>query len=413
MAHDSQVMADRPLDAIQEQQVLRAALLESVSQLADDAQRFTPDWQGQWADPAIEQEVTTLSVALLEALEGLLREFGRAEEPSQARVAQLLGALLGTPDQPGPLNRLQQVFSRDSEGQSLNDQRRRSEVDALVIQLEGLRAQWQEYLSVATAGELERPRHPTQPLEFQEPPLSEAPVAAPLPDSARRSAAGAAPSFRLPAREHPQPAGPFIVDHLLPPQPAAGGELRQGAGSTLRVMLVLMGVLLLVVGVAYAVVTLLPDAASQSSRRPGVGPSPSAPPATLAPEPTNTPLPTATPSATATPTTSPSATSAPGAGQLSVNPTVLLVPCPGEGAATLQLINTGSTPLDWQATPSSASGGNPGVLLDGSPSASGYLNPSQVALVSVSARTQHDQGTITITATGASHPLTVTYTINC
>jgi hypothetical protein len=420
MAHDPQVMADLPVDVTQERQALQLALSEGVTRLVGDALRFSRAWQTRWNDPLIVQELNRLSTELLENLAKLRQQFRRPEGPSQPAVSLLLGELLGTSDQPSPLMRLQQLTGDDPTALSLEGQRLLGEVDALFIQAHGLRGQWQEYLSVIRQPDLKVSHPPTQPLlppqtnanQSALPPADdeEAPPARPAP---RPSAAAAAstPPPPFDEEEWPQPPGVFITDHLMPPQPSRGAGARQGVKSTLKVVLTLGVVLIIVVLLAYEAAAHLPSGASRTSSPPGpAATSLPAATATLAPEPTYTPLPSPTtqPTAPATPTTGVTPTPAPGSAGLAVNPSVLLVPCPGNGAATLQLVNTGSQSLDWQAAPSGS-----GVLLDGAPSESGHLNPSDVALVSVTAQAQNAQGTLTITSTGGASPVSVSYSVNC
>lgn len=427
MAHDPQVMAGLPVDVTQERQALQLALSEGVNRLVSDALRFSRAWQTRWNDPLIVQELSKLSTELLEKLERLRQQFRRPEGPSQPVVSVLLGELLGTSDQPSPLTLLQQLTGDDPAALSLEGQRLLGEVDALFIQAHGLRGQWQDYLSVMMLPELKVSHPPTQPLL---PPQANADQSAlppeddeeaPPPRQARRPPAGTrgmpVPPPPLDEEEGlPQPPGGFVTDHLLPPlPPRSGASARQGAGSTLKVVLTLGVVLIVVVFLAYEAAAHLPSGASRTSSPPGpAATSPPAATATLAPEPTYTPLPSPTataigqPTATATPGTGVTQTPAPGSAALTVNPSVLLVPCPGNGAATLQLVNSGSQPLDWQAAPSDS-----GVLLDGAPSERGHLNPSDVTLVSVTAQTQNAQGTITITYTGGASPISVSYSVSC
>ena len=421
MVRDSQIMAGMPVDTTQERLALQEALLDSADQLNEDAQQCTHAWRRRWSDTAFERQISALSTELLGYLEGLRQEFGRAGGPVPPQVSQFLGALLGTQDQPGPLTRLQGLTGNDPETLSLEAQRLVSEVDALCIQLNGLRAQWQEYLSLLTAPEPSITRHPTQPF------LSETPL-----QREQRPSVDFAELPPLPMKQpsrplfHAVPAASSVEsaeDWLLrstpalvtgnlkpPPPPSAGVSVRQGMGGTLRVILTLGVALMLVVFLAYEGVSHLPPSDAQSARStalPQVAQT-----ATTAPEPTYTPLPqptaTTAPPPTAPPAASPTTPPAAGSTQLSVNPPVLLVPCPGSGAATLQLVDTGSQALDWRARPSGA-----GILLDGAASESGHLAPGGVALVSVTAQTQSAQGTITITSTGDSAPAVVSYMVSC
>ncbi len=422
MARDSQLMAGMPVDTAQERQAVQQALFESASQLVEDAHQLTRAWQRRWLDTTFEQQMNALGIELLGYLEGLREEFGRAGGPLPSQGSPLLGALLGTQDVPGPLARLQMLIGNDPETLSLEAQRLLSEVDALFIQLNGLRAAWQEYLSLLSAPEPLTTRHPTQPFLSQDPPEDE-PLSAeviielpPLPlKSPRRSlplAVPAAPSlFEKREALPPRPAPALVTDNLKPPPPTSAGEsVRQGMTGTLRVMVTLGVVLMLIVFLAYEAVSHLPFSDNQASHPP-VAPTQMVATVTTAPEPANTPLPTATtaPQPTATsPLANPTAPPASGSTQLSANPQVLLVPCPGDGAATLQLVDTGSQPLDWNAAPSGA-----GILLDGGVSESGHLNPGDVALVSVTSQVQSAQGTITVSYTGGAGSITVPYTVSC
>ena len=422
MARDSQLMAGMPVDTIQEQQALQQSLFESANQLVEDTQQFTHAWQIRWSDTPFEQQISALSTELLRDLERLCQEFGRASGPLPAQISQFLGGLLGTKDMPGPLTRLQEMTGNDPEALSLEAQRLLSEVDALFIQLNGLRAQWQEYLSLLTGPDPSVTRHPTQPFlsdtssQREQRPSVEFVELPPLPMKQPRRplfhSVPAAPPVESEEGWQPRPAHGLVTDNLKPPSPSGADlSVRQGISGTLRVMLTLGVVLMLIVFLAYEAVSHLPLSDNQSSHAPV--PTQIVATATTAPEPTNTPLPqptaTTAPQPTATtPAASPTASPAPGSTQLSVNPPVLLVPCPGSGAATLQLVDTSSQSLDWHAAPSGA-----GILLDGTASESGHLAPSDVALVSVTSQTQNGRGMITITYTGGSSPIIVTYMVSC
>jgi hypothetical protein len=400
--------AETPVGPLQEKQALERALLDSAVLFAGDVTRFSREWQVRWSDPAMTLELAEISAALQLALDGLVNEFRRPDGPSQPLVAGFLGMLLGTPDAPGPLARLQALTDGDTAAMSLDDQRLLSETDALSIQLSGFRAQWQDYLTLVT--DLERGRIPRAPETM--PPMP------PLPPNPAWLRAFAAPPAGEeppagPGRQVGRPPGPLAGDEA--PGPSASpawqdADLRHGLGGTLKVLLALVAALLAVVFLAYQVAIRLPErAANQPALTPAVASStPLAPAATPTPQPTNTPTPTITPQPSATPTPS-------GAGgtQLSVNPPVLVLPCPGSGAAPLQLVDTGSQPLDWQAAAAGANGAGPGILLDGAASEQGHLNPGEVAQLSVTAQTTDAQGTITITATGAANPITVAYSVSC
>ena len=416
-------MAGAPVDTTQERLTVQQSLLDNASQLVEDAQELTRAWQARWARTPAEQPISALSAELLEYLEGLLQEFGRTGGPLPPQVSRVLGALLGTQDMPGPLTRFQGLYGSNPEKLSLEAQRLLSEVDALSIQLNGLRAGWQEYLSLLVAPEPPTTRHPTQPflpeapLEREQLPPAIVIELPPLPmKTSRRPVFQTAPAAPPPLEDEEDwqapPAPTLVTDNLKPPPPtSAGASARQGMGSTLRVMVTLGVALMLIVFLAYEAVSHLPPSNAQSTRL--IAATQIAPAATPAQRPTSTatPQPTATtapqPTATTAPAT-PTAPPVPGSAQLSVNPPVLLVPCPGNGAATLQLVNTGSQPLDWNATPSGSE-----ILLDGSASGSGHLIPSDVALISVTSLAQSAQGTITISFTGGSSPISVTYTVSC
>ena len=421
MARDSQLMAGMPVDTTQERQALQQALFESAHQLVEDAHHLTRVWRLRWLDTTFEQEINAFSAELSGYLEGLRREFARAGGPLPPQVSPFLGALLGTQDVPGPLAQLQMLIGNDPETLSLEAQRLLSEVDALFIQLNGLRAQWQEYLSLLSAPEPPTIRHPTQPFLPQDLPEEELlpteevialpPLPLKPPHRSSPLAALAAPSlFEEKEDRQSRPVLALVTDNLKPPlTPSAGDSVRQEMRSTLRVMLTLGGVLLLIVFLAYEAVSHLPLSENHASH-PSAAPTQMVATVTLAPGPTNTLLPTATtaPQPTATTLASPTTPPTTGSTQLSANPQVLLVPCPGNGAATLQLVDSSSQPLDWTATPSGA-----GILLDGTTSESGHLNPDDVALVSVTSQVQSAQGTITISYTGGVGSITVPYTVSC
>jgi hypothetical protein len=311
------------------------------------------------------------------------------------------------------LARLQALTAHDPAAMSLEDQRLLSEVDTLSIQLNGFRAQWQDYLSLVTA--LERASATTRtgpalpPLPPNPAAARTAPIMPPLPGS--------------PAQEEDEEesGSPAPVAPLLPPvspAPSFGqnGNLPRGPGSMLKALWPFLLALVVIVFGAYQIVSRAPKAESQATPVPAATSTTlSAPTATPTGQPTaaptTTPTATAQPSPTATP--QPTATASAGGGQLSVNPPVLLLPCPGTGAATLQLANTGAAAFAWQATPTGASGGNAGILLDGAPTERGQLNPGEVTQLSVTAQAANAQGTIAITYTGASTPVTVSYSVNC
>lgn len=393
--------------------MLQQALCESVERFAGDAQRFSRDWQVRWSDPAMKQELAEISEALLAPLAGLEREFSRAEGPSQPQVAGFLGQLLGTPDDPGPVTRLRALTENDQAEMEMSPEALRllSETDTLFIQLNGFRAQWQDYLSVVTAQERTSAPERAQPVL---PPLP--------PNRKRRGAAGAVASARRAAFEQQTDANEFAALKAAPatisPPPAwQGTGLWRGMAEMGKALLPFLLALLAIIVVAYAVVSRLPKTAGQAApvpartapTLPSVASATSQPPSTAAPTATATAAAPPTPATTPQPTT----TTPAGTAQLSVNPPALLVPCAGTGAASLQLANIGTAPLDWQATARGASGGAAGILLDGAPGERGHLNPGDVTEISVTAQAAAAQGTITISAAGLATPINVAYRVNC
>jgi hypothetical protein len=175
----------------------------------------------------------------------------------------------------------------------------------------------------------------------------------------------------------------------------------------LKALMPFLLALVVVAFLAYGVISRLPKSEHRGAPVPvTTSTSFPTPKATTTSQPISTS--TATPAATITAQPSPPA----GAGQLSVNPLVLVLPCPGSGAASLQLANTGATLLDWQATVAGAAGGDAGILLDGAASENGQLKPGEVTQISVTALAATAQGTITLTAAGAN-PVTVSYSVTC
>ncbi len=355
-------------------QRLQRELLESARQLSAEAAQFAQEWQGHWPDPALAADLDACVEAIRVLLDRLVAGLGRPEGPAETEVAGLIGALLGTPTEPGPLRLLQALTHYNQASASLEAQKLLSEVDVLRIQLNALRTQWQDYLSLLT--QLHRASGP-QPV--------------------------------LP----PQTTDAFVVK----PRRRRWGlsaPARRGLWETFTTFATLAGVLLVMVGIAYLAVTHQPPAEQSLATTPA--PAITAPPAASAPASTDTPqlAPTDTPPAPPTSTTAPQQTAtapvASGQAQLTLNPAVLLVPCPGGGAGTLQLVNTGMQPLNWTARASSRSGGGPGVTLD---VAQGQLEPQGSAFINVTALTQGAQGTISISYTGATSPTTVTYSVSC
>src|SRR5579859_677744 len=409
MADQSQTPAAMSAPSTQEQHALQQALLDSARLFATDVARFARDWQTRWSDPALTQQLDEISAALQAAVGGLVAQFSRQEGPSQTQVAGYLWVLRDTS---GPLARLQTLTGADPAAMSLEDQRLLSEVDTLSIQLNGFRAQWQDYLSLATGQGPDIARHPT------------APFLPPLPPNPARAAAPAAPSlppFPFQAAlagvvgSPPDPGLDMLAPDLAPPDAGPGESLQRGLSGTAKVTLTLLLLVVLIAFLAYQFAARLPQttrAETPTAATPGT--TLSAPTPTITAQPTSPPTPAPSPTATAQP--SPTVTLPPGGGgttQLSVNPPALLVPCPATGAATLQLVDTGAQPLDWQATPIGASGGSPVIFLDGQFTEHGHLNPGEVAQISVTAQVRGAQGIISMNYTGGSSPVTVSYSVNC
>ena len=177
-----------------------------------------------------------------------------------------------------------------------------------------------------------------------------------------------------------------------------------GLGGLARALLPILLALAVMLFLAYELANRLP----KTEAHPTV--SVTAHPTTALP---TTQPPTSAPTAIITPSPQPIVTPPPVPGQLSVSPSSLLLPCPGTGAATLQLANIGATALDWQVTISSASGGAPGILLDGAPSENGQLAPGEVNQISVTAQALNAQGTLNVSYSGASAPIAVAYSVTC
>ncbi len=412
MADESQqTPAAMSAPSTQEQRAVQQALLESATLFANDVTRCARDWQTRWSDPALTQQLDEISATLQAPLNGLVAQFSRPEGPSQTRVAGYLAVLLDTS---GPLARLQKLTGANPAAMSLEDQRLLSEVDTLSIQLNGVRAQWQEYLSLATGQAGDVTQHPTAPLLAPLPPnpaLAAAP-AAPAPGPFPPLAASAGH-----AGVPPDPALDPLEPDRAPPGAGPGESLRRGLSGTVKVALLLLLAVLVILFLAYQLAIRLPQTTHVGTSTPASpGVTLTAPTPTITPQPTTPATSAPSPTATATAQPSPTATPPPGGGgttQLSVNPPFLQVPCPATGAATLQLVDSGAQPLDWQATPTGASGGSPGILLDGQFSERGHLSPSEVAQISVTAQVQGAQGIISITYSGGSSPVTVSYSVNC
>ncbi|HEY7349927.1 MAG TPA: hypothetical protein VH599_16535 [Ktedonobacterales bacterium] len=411
MSDEAQAMAEILVQSSEEKSALQQALLVSARLFTRDVLRFSHDWQVRWIDVAVTQELAEISETLLVALAGLESELIRPEGPSQFQVSQLLGALLGMPTNPGPVTRLQGLIKDDPATMSLEDQRLLSEADTLFIQLDGFRAQWQDYLSLATAVDRTGARKRTEPL------------LPPLPPNRRgRSGLGAGaaeqrapfPSWDAATSEASTP-GAFSPPASSPPPAWQNAGLLSGMGGVLKALLPFLLALVVIVFLSYVVISRLPKTEGQTSPGRTLATALSTPTATPASQPSPPASATSQPSPqpSPTPTLQPTATTPAGPAQLSVNPPLLALPCPGTGEAPLQLANTGSAPLDWQATAAGASGGDAGILLDGAPSEQGHLNPGEVAQISVTAQTTTAQGTITITSSGGSGPVTVSFRVNC
>ncbi|HEU5368262.1 MAG TPA: hypothetical protein VFU69_07350 [Ktedonobacterales bacterium] len=382
-----------PLQLSQERGALQQALLGSIRLFKGDVLRFAHDWQARWTNPAITQQLAEISEALLTDLAGLEQELSRPEGPASARVAGLLAMLLGEPGVAGPLARLQQVAEDESPGLSLEKQRLLSEVDTLFIQLNGFRAQWQDYLSLLPASGRASSSDPTEPML---PPLP--------PNQRARHATEPLSPLRRPASPRAYPGmyePPILPPPILPPPVSASPRAWQsgGLGDMLKALLPILLALIVIVFVAVEVVSRVPKSSGQTT--PGSSTS-----ATQSTQPVQ-PTATSAPASTATPSPQPASA------QLSVSPSSLQLPCPASGASQLQVANTGDTALDWQAAAASAAGGDPGILLDGANPDGGHLNPGEATQISVTAQAASAQGAITITATGGANSVTVPYSVNC
>jgi len=361
-------MSDEPhrpagvsVHASQEMRALRQVFLESLNHFIKDVRRFSHEWQTRWTDPKKTQPLAEIGEALLTTLAGLEEEFSQPEGPSRPRVATLLNTLLGTPNTTGLLPRLQTLADSHATPPTLDDQRLQSEVDTLFIQLNGLRAEWRDYLALTTPSGRESAHSDAE---------------SPLPP--------------LPPNPRVRPA-----TDVLPPLSSASDRPPGGMSDLLRALLPILLVAVVILVLVGGLVSRLPK--SQGHGAPIV-------PLTAAAQPTRTIL-------AGTPT--PPATRPPSPPRLSVTPSTLLLPCPGTGAATLQLANTGGSPLDWQASIISTSGSAPGILLDGENTESGHLTPGAVTQISVTAQVTGAQGSLSITSTGESAPVEVPYSLNC
>lgn len=381
-----------PLPLNQERSALQQSLLESIKLLRGDVLRFAFDWQAHWNDPAIARQLEEINEALLTDVDGLEQELSRPEGPSPAQVAGYLRMLLGEGGVPGPLARLQQVAEDESPGMSLEKQRLLSEVDTLFIQLNGFRAQWQDYLSLPPTSGRASSSDPTEPL------------LPPLPTNQRaRRATEPLPPLRRPA---PPRVYPGIYESPIPPpvppSPASASPRawqNGGLRDMLKALLPILLALIVIIFVAVTVVSRVPKSPGQIT--PGSS--------TAATQPTQPARSTSTSASAPTITPSPQPASA----QVSVSPSSLQLPCSASGASLLQVANTGHTAFDWQAAAASASGGDPGILLDGANPDSGHLNPGEATQISVTAQAASAQGTITITATDSASPISVPYSVNC
>ena len=397
MADEQQAMAEPPAEVTPPSQAMQQTLLENATRFADEVTERAQHWLFRWPEPAAVPKAAAIIATLREEAERLRNECRRPEGPQPLVMGGALGALRGADGAPGPLARLQALIKSASAG-SLEDQRLLSDLDALTVRLEGLRAQWQEYASLSA------PRQSTsaQPITEPLPPL------APLPSN---------PWMRLADQDA---AFQALLEALEAENAGAaagqGESLRHGLAGTLKVMLGLLAAVLLVAALAYEAVVHLPLTEARPTPNPTLAPSASNAPTATQAAATSTPpaeaTTTATPQPTTSPTAQPTATSppSPGTTQLSVNPPTLTIPCPGTGAASLQLLNTGSQPLAWQASVSGAPGE---VLLDGATSEQGHLNPGDEATISVTAETQGVHGAITITYSGAPAPISVGYSVGC
>jgi hypothetical protein len=395
MADESQAMDELPLDALQQQREAQQALLENAARFADAAMQCMQGWHLRWPEPSAASQVAAISTMMRAALDKLRQALARPEGPALPEAAEALNTLLGTQDVPGPLARLQALITGDRVVQSPEAQRLLSELDMLTIRLNGLRAQWQDYLSLSAPRQSTKVQPITEPLPSL-PPLP--------PNRVRRSAAReAALSALLGGLEGEQPHAPT----------RQRSDLSHAPAGTLKVTLALLAVLVLIVVFAYEAAVHLPLTKPGSTQNLMLAPTASRGP--LTGQPTSTPpalTDTVTTRPTASPTIQPTAAPPPNAGAaaLSVNPPQLTIPCPGTGAAALQLINTGAAPLDWQAA---VNGPANEIWLDGAASEQGHLSPGDEAIINVTAQARGLQGTISITYTGAPYPIMIAYRVNC
>jgi hypothetical protein len=398
---ESSVKARLAAQSSQEKTTLQQALLESVKLFRMDVLRFAFGWQTRKSET---KHLGDIGTTLVGALDGLLAEFSRPEGPDESRVDASLETLIGKRDPPGPLAQLQRLTGDDPAARSLEQLRLSSETDTLFIQLNGLRAQWREYLALLK----------TAPPDHPKPPERSQPTLAPLPPNQKtyRSTRALPPlQHRSPpgqddgGEKAPRPKEPFPPPGQAGPPASSGWTLPSGLMGLARGLLPVVLALAVILFVAYTLTSHLPQAGSHA---PGSATSPaqltSAAPTTQ---------PTSAPTVIATVSPQPIVTPPPLPGQLSVSPATLLLPCPGTGGATLQLANVGGASLDWQVTISSASGGAAGILLDGAPSEQGQLAPGDIIQLSVTAQAQGAQGTLNVSYTGAPAPIAVPYSVAC
>ncbi len=368
MSDEPHVTARVSASLSQDMRALQAAMLESARFFTEAVRRFAHDWQTRWPDPQITQELAEIGESLLVTLAGLEEEFGQPGVPSRQRVDRLLDVLLGTQTTRGPLQRLLNLAQKHAAPSSLADQRLQSEVDTLFIQLNGLLAQWRDYQALATNLE-------------------------PAPD---QHAAKTPPRSRI-EREASEAEEASLLS--LPARHTTGQPTERRRGGTGDLLWALLPILLAGV-VILVLVSGIVSRLSQHQEYPAA-------PVTSGAQST----PTAPPPGTAVP--APSATTPARLPRLSVTPTTLLLPCPGTGAANLQLSNTGAVALNWQAAIISASGGQPGILLDGENTETGHLNPGAVTEISVTAQLRGAQGSLSISYSGEPAPILVPYSLNC
>jgi hypothetical protein len=372
MSDEAHMRARLPVSAGQE----LSALQRSVKLFRRDVLRFADGWQAGWTGP-VARELAEINEVLLVTLAELEDEFSRAAGPVQPQVEGLLAALVGRPDAPGPLLRLQRLAGDDPAATTLEEQRLLSEADTLFIELNTLRAEWQDYLALVLPSGQANVHQRAEPV----PPPRPRPAPARPDDEDDEDNEALIPGSVLPP-PRPPPAQP-------PARQREGARL--GIPGILNALLPVVLVLLVIAFLGYELVGHLP--------KPGEPAAPGSATASARPTPRATPQPTI-----ATPVGPP---------QLSVTPPSLLLPCPATGAATLQLANTGVVAFDWQAIILSTSSADPGILLDGETSESGHLDPGALFQMSVTAQERNAQGTISIRYTGASGPIAVPYSVGC